>query len=161
IGTVQKHRMTLRLRQPEKFRRTLLGAAYLSAQLAEPHHRAQWGGNNEWHTPPEYIELARAVFGEIDLDPASNEIAQKIVAAKQFFKYVSKRNNGMTKPWHGRVWLNPPFSPNEIAAFVGKLVGEYEKDHISAAIMLASNYTDSGWFQRLARYASAISFPKK
>src|SRR5215475_5753159 len=161
VGTVQKHRMTIRLRTPETYRRSLLGAAYIEAQLAEPHHRAQWTGKNEWHTPEEYPELARAVLGKIDLDPASNEIAQKIVGAKKFYKYVSRTNNGLTKPWRGRVWLNPPFSPDEIAAFVVKLCEEYEAGRTTAAIMLGSNYTDSGWFQKLAGYASAISFPKK
>jgi len=161
ISRQQVDRMRIRLRDPEKFRRELLGAAYLAAQLADPHHRAQWTGKNEWHTPAQYIELARAVLGEIDLDPASNDKAQKVVGAKKFYKYISPTNNGLTKPWHGRVWLNPPFSPNEIAAFVEKLRAEYASGNTTAAIMLSSNYTDSQWFQDLAGDASAISFPKK
>jgi hypothetical protein len=32
-------------------------------------NRTSFTGNNQWFTPPEHIELARRVLGEIDLDP--------------------------------------------------------------------------------------------
>jgi hypothetical protein len=59
-------------------------------------------GNNEWYTPAKYIEAARAVLGSIDVDPASNNIAQRIVGAA---KYYTKENSGLDKEWHGNVWL--------------------------------------------------------
>ena len=51
--------------------------------------------NNEWYTPHKYIEAAREVLGEIDLDPASCAFANQVVKAKQFF---TKR----------REWLDVP-----------------------------------------------------
>jgi ParB family chromosome partitioning protein len=149
--------MASRLKNPNKYRRDLLHVSYIAAQLADPDNfRAEGTGNNEWHTPARYIELARAVLGSIDLDPASSEVAQKTVQADEFFKLI---DNGLTKPWHGRVWLNPPYSPKEIAAFVTKLCDELASERVSAAIMLTHNYTDSAWFQRAARQARAICFP--
>lgn len=160
IGKVQKHRMAIRLRAADEYRDHLLGVEYLAANLAEPHnHRGEGTGNNEWHTPAMWIDLARTVLGGIDLDPASSPIAQKTVKAKKFYKYVSENDNGLTQEWKGRVWLNPPYSPKEIAAFSSKMIEEFTSGHVTAAIMLTHNYTDSSWFQRLARAASAVCFP--
>jgi hypothetical protein len=38
----------------------------------------------ERYTPPEYLDRVRAVLGDIDLDPASSEIAQETVKAKHY-----------------------------------------------------------------------------
>jgi hypothetical protein len=160
ITKKQAERIRIRIAKPDKYRTDLLGIAYLAAQLAEPDHfRTQFTGNNEWHTPAKYIELARQVLGEIDLDPASTPKAQKTVRAAEFFQFISPTDNGLTRAWHGRVWLNPPYSPKEIAAFVDKLCGELETGRVSAAIMLTHNYTDSGWFQQAAQLVTAICFP--
>lgn len=68
-------------------------------------HVAFNSGNNEWYTPKEIIDAAREVMGEIDLDPASSELANKTVRAEKFYTINS---DGLTKEWHGRIWLNPP-----------------------------------------------------
>lgn len=59
----------------------------------------------EHHTPDFIIEPARFSMGQIDLDPASCAAAQARVRARHCF---TKADNGFTRPWHGRVFLNPP-----------------------------------------------------
>jgi phage N-6-adenine-methyltransferase len=145
---------------PEKEQEAAIESAKLKARAAmEPKivHGTQGTGENEWYTPAEYINLARSVLGTIDVDPASNQIAQQTVKAAQFF---TKEDDGLTKSWKGNVWLNPPYAQPLIANFADKMITEVENGNISQAIMLTNNYTDTQWFQKLASKAKIICFTR-
>jgi phage N-6-adenine-methyltransferase len=135
----------------------LKAATNPSIELTAHNHLALGTGENEWYTPPEYIASARRVLGGIDLDPASSDIANRVVAADQIF---SKRDNGLERQWHGRVWMNPPYSQPEIAQFSEKLSAEWERQNIQSAIALTHNYTDTQWFHRMANACTAICFTR-
>jgi hypothetical protein len=110
--------------------------------------------SNEWYTPSKYIEAARQVMGSIDLDPASCEMANRTVKAKQ---YYSIEDNGLSKAWHGNVWLNPPYGrlkPERTGSthsfqklFAQKLLKEFNQGHIEQAIILSLGNPNSIWFQ--------------
>lgn len=110
---------------------------------------------NEWYTPPEYISLARAVLGDIDVDPASSKLAQETVKARQ---YYDKEQDGLRQPWHGRVWLNPPYSQPLIGKFVGKLLTEWNQGRVDSCIALTHNYTDAMWFHDAVSAANVVCF---
>jgi len=120
-------------------------------------NRTSFTGNNEWFTPPEYIELARKVLGTIQVDPASHPEAQRIVKAKTFF---TEADNGLAQEWCGKVWLNPPYAQPAIGDFADKMIAERGAGRVSEAIMLTHNYTDTAWFQKLAKAATAICFTR-
>lgn len=114
-------------------------------------------GNNEWYTPEKYIELAREVLGVIDLDPASCEYANETVKAARFF---SEQDDGLTKEWSGRVWMNPPYSGDLIGKFADKFVTEYNAGNITEGIVLVNNATETAWFCQMTAAASAVVFPR-
>lgn len=120
-------------------------------------HVSNNSGENEWYTPPQYIEAARATMGGIDLDPATSEKAQETVKAKKFY---TSDDDGLLKPWKGTVWLNPPYSKDLIGRFCDKLAEGIDDGKVTAAILLVNNATDTAWFHRVASKASAVCFVK-
>jgi hypothetical protein len=54
--------------------------------------------------------------------------------------------------------MNPPYSRRIIALFCEKLCVEYAAGRVTQAIAVTNNYTDTAWFHRLAKAATAICF---
>tara|TARA_Y100000310_G_C20579340_1_gene762157 strand:+ start:114 stop:872 length:759 start_codon:yes stop_codon:yes gene_type:complete len=117
-------------------------------------HVSHNSGENEWYTPKHIIESVKAVMGEIDLDPASSELANDIIGAKD---YYTAKDDGLKQDWHGRVWLNPPYSQPEISNFA-KAVTSKNYDEI---MILVNNATETDWFRMMAEASNAICFINK
>jgi hypothetical protein len=123
---------------------------------ADP-HVAHNSGNNEWYTPADYLAAARVAMGGIDLDPASSAIANDRVQAAMFY---TADQDGLTAPWHGRVWLNPPYAQPLMAHFAEAVADKYDAGEIRQACVLVNNATETAWFQRMFVSAAAICFPR-
>ena len=119
-------------------------------------HVSYNSGNNEWYTPPEYIEAARDVLGGIDLDPASTATANAVIGAKEFF---TPEDDGLAQEWHGRVWMNPPYASALIGKFTEKMAQSFKSGKVTEAIVLVNNATETSWFRELIDVASAVCFP--
>jgi len=119
--------------------------------------RTSFTGENEWYTPLQYIDAARKVMGEIDLDPATSEFGQKRIQAKSHF---TQKENGLVLPWHGKIWLNPPYSQPLISQFIEKAINEHEQKQITELIALTHNHTDTQWFHSLESISSFLCFTK-
>jgi len=117
----------------------------------------QLGGSkdDEYFTPAKYVEIVRAVLGEIDLDPASCPEAQAIVKATRYF---TKEDDGLKQEWKGRLFLNPPFNRPLLRPFVRKLIHEYRSGRVTEAILLATSFTATKLFQEAMRSSTAICF---
>lgn len=68
---------------------------------------------DEWYTPKEIIES----LGEFDLDPCAPVVPLWSTAKNHF----TKEDDGLSREWFGRVWLNPPYSRPLIERFVEKM----------------------------------------
>lgn len=102
--------------------------------------------SNEWYTPARYLEAARRVLGGFDLDPASNPTANQTVQATTCYTID---DDGLSKDWAGRVWLNPPYGGMS-GPFAARLLEHFVAGKVPAAVLLVNaNSTDAGWFQPL------------
>jgi ParB family chromosome partitioning protein len=89
-------------------------------------------------------------MGAIDLDPATSVVANETVQAASFY---TQADNGLVKPWKGRVWLNPPYG-GDARLFVDRLIKEYQVGNVTAACALLNSHpTETKWFQQLFDYS--------
>ena len=104
--------------------------------------------SNEWYTPDQYVDAARYLMGGIDLDPASCEQANQTVRAEVFY---TKDDDGFSKAWSGRVWMNPPYGREKGASNQGRwtkrLIESYESGDVTSAVFLVNAVPDRSWFK--------------
>ncbi len=104
--------------------------------------------SDEWYTPEYVVES----LGKFDIDPCS-----AIIPPYQTAKIMyNKIDNGLSKEWNGRVWLNPPYSKDLFSAFIERLA-----EH-GNGIALIFNRCDNVLFHEIIlKKASAIKFLRK
>jgi len=118
---------------------------YANKLLADVHKTSL---SSEWTTPETIITKTIQLFETIDLDPCSNSYTDPNVPAEQHY---TVDDNGLTQPWHGRVYMNPPYG-KEIDKWTEKLRIEYEEGRTIQGIALVPSRTDTGWFRGLSAY---------
>lgn len=83
-------------------------------------------GDGDYYTPREYADAIRVTYGgPPDLDPATCKQANgedaygRGIHARLIYDQL---DDGLTRPWFGKVWLNPPFGQWEL--WVPKITAE-------------------------------------
>jgi len=126
-------------------------------ELFDKAHVSHNTGESEWYTPKQYIDAARQTMGTIDLDPASSDVANKIIQAT---KYFTNEDDGRKQLWAGNVWMNPPYSQPLISEFCDILVRMYKDKDIKQACVLVNNATETNFYQNLLNTCNAVCFIK-
>lgn len=111
-------------------------------------HHARTARTVDWLTPPAIIE-ALGGHQSFDLDPCASD-RQPWPTAKAHYK---RGDNGLASPWHGRVYLNPPYSTDELRRWLGRMAAH---NH-GTALIFARTETDA-FFQYVWDRAAAVLF---
>lgn len=106
-------------------------------------HAGGKAGSVEWYTPKNLVDS----LGVFDLDPCA-PINRLWDTAKTHY---NKLDDGLSKDWFGRVWLNPPY--DSLAAWIQRL-----SDH-GNGIALVFNRTETVYFkEHIWESATAVLF---
>ncbi len=109
-------------------------------------HQSTAAQTDEWLTPPEIIKA----LGPFDLDPCAPVPARRPwpTAAKHY----DLHDNGLLKPWNGRVWCNPPYGLN-----IGKWLGRCA-EHKDALVLIFARVETDAWHKHIWNQADAVFF---
>lgn len=100
----------------------------------------------EWYTPGYIFDALGLTF---DLDPSSPGSGPTQVPARRF---LVPPDDGLSIPWEGLVWMNPPYGRGNVGRWVERLA-----DH-GDGVGLVFARTDTAWFHDHAVRAGAICF---
>lgn len=102
-------------------------------------HRAQ---TTTWLTPPHVTQA----LGPFDLDPCAHP------GWDTAYRHISLPRDGLAEPWHGRVWLNPPYG-REVWEWLAKLAAHGD----GIALTFARTETE-GFVREVWGKADAVMF---
>jgi hypothetical protein len=105
-------------------------------------------GRSQVHCTPKWIIDALGGASSFDLDPCAADPRPWDCARKGYIE----RDNGLSLPWRGRVWLNPPFDRYEVARWIERLA-----QHSRGTCLLHAR-TEAAWFEPIWQHASGILF---
>ena len=109
----------------------------------------------KWQTPTELLEALYEAFGTIDLDPCSptnNRTTAPVKASVHF----TEADDGLALPWHGTVFLNPPYG-RQLKAWVAKAKDEVLCGNARTVVALIPARTDTRyWHEHVAGDATVF-----
>lgn len=113
---------------------------------------------HHWHTPPSFLSLVTAVFQgqKVDLDPCSDQAAQQHICARKYYTAV---DDGLSRPWEGRVFVNPPFGAEGghslSGAFFQKAEREYQQGTATEILLVLKAAIGYAWFKPILQWPHA------
>ena len=132
-----------------------LGAGVYLAPKGESRAFYTHAGNSSmseaWETPRELLETLATVFGRFDLDPCA---PRKTRARVQARVHLTSEDDGLSLPWHGTVFVNPPYG-RTLSAWVAKAHREVQEGHARTVVALLPARPDTSyWHAHVAGHAA-------
>ena len=100
-----------------------------------------------WNTPAYFVEDVLNFFGTVDLDPCCNDIDEPNVPARNYF---TEETDGLAHNWHGKVFMNHPYSDSK--NWIPYAVLQYESGNTEEMVLLIKLDVSTKWWQALAKY---------
>ncbi len=113
-------------------------------------HESTYNESKEWYTPPSIFE-ALALDYDMDVSSPGADICDWIPARQ----HLTIKENGLTTPWQGTVWLNPPYG-NDTPIWLQRFVTQ----PILGGVFLCFARPDTKWFHDYVPHCDAILFVK-
>jgi len=110
-------------------------------------HESQSAVTTSWYTPPSIFELLNLNF---DLDVCAPQGGVPWIPAKNHY---SLPQDGLTLPWDGLVWCNPPYG-KETPKWLHQM-----NEHRNGVALVMSR-TDTKWFHNYLSKADCLLFLK-
>jgi phage N-6-adenine-methyltransferase len=102
----------------------------------------------DWATPLWFVADTEQRLGiRYDLDVCAS------AANTKCDHYFTEVDNGLTKPWTGTIWCNPPY--NDIRAWVRKAIEECKRGYCPLITLLIPARTEALYTQELAQCGHA------
>lgn len=116
--------------------------------------------SDDQHTPGWLLDLVRDLWGGcLDTDPCWSPLS--LVVAHRTYDGSCAEQDGLSMPWFGNVWCNPPYS--DPAPWADRMMSHYDGSAAREGLFLVNVSTSVQWFRRAhpgAREAScrAVAF---
>jgi phage N-6-adenine-methyltransferase len=105
--------------------------------------------SDEWSSPRELVEPLDAAVGGFDLDPCSGAESSPFAA-----ETYTAADDGLAQPWHGDVWVNPPYS--EMWDWTDKAIEAVSTGDAETVCFLCKGDSSTDWWQCAASHAAVI-----
>lgn len=112
--------------------------------------KPDWWTSDHWATPPTLVRELEVEFGSFDLDPCCHRETAKAPA------FYTPEDDGLSKPWFGRVFMNPPYS--DPGRWLQKAIDETTSGRAQLVVGLLPVCTDTAWFHQLVKDRAEVRF---
>lgn len=112
--------------------------------------RPEGWDSDQWATPWPIVRDLEREFGFFDLDPCAQPATAK---APKFF---TPADDGLSLPWFGKVFMNPPYSMP--GAWCKKAHEEVTSGLAELVVALIPASTDTRWFHEWVKERAQIRF---